>query len=96
MTAEVDQPTWALGMLLPANGYARCYRCRLPYWVRSDVHDVWWKPATGQFALCERCWGRSTPDQRWQAHAWVCSLSQSGWATDEIEALRRAIFEEAA
>jgi hypothetical protein len=95
MNTDVRQPRWTLWMLLPSNGYARCYRCRRPYWAVKDFHDVWYEAARGQFALCEHCWGRSTPEQRWQAHEWACSLSTSGWADREIEALRRAILQEA-
>lgn len=89
------RPRWALGMLLPANGYARCYRCRRPRWAVRRHHTVWYEPRRGQGALCEHCWGRTTPEQRWQAYVWVCS-STDDWSSSEIEALRRAIFEEAA
>lgn len=93
--SEAKRPAWALGMLLPGAGYARCGRCRRPCWAIWKFHDVWYEPSRAQFALCEHCWGRSTPEQRWQAHLWVASLSPAGWTNEEMDAVRRVIFEAA-
>jgi hypothetical protein len=86
-------PRWNWGMLLPSVAYGRCYRCRRPWWAVREIHHAWFKPANGQFALCEPCWVRATPEERWQAHAWVCSLSESGWSDDELILLHRAVIE---
>ncbi|PXY33570.1 hypothetical protein BAY59_10840 [Prauserella coralliicola] len=87
------RPRWNWRMLLPSRGQTRCYRCRRP-WDRADgAHRVPYRVDRGvtwsQFALCDPCWNSSTPDERWRAHAWICS--KGDWTVAEIRAVCRAI-----
>ncbi|WP_435583363.1 hypothetical protein [Amycolatopsis thermoflava] len=85
-------PRWTPWDLVPALGTTRCCRCHRPWrWVKQ-WHTIWYKPGHGQFALCERCWQRSTPAQRWLAHSAVCDLT--GWTADDRAAVFRAIYAE--
>ena len=72
-------PSWSAGMLLPALGHGRCYRCRRPWWACAE-HVVTFPGllplATDKhFALCDRCWDRSDVQARVQAHRWVLTTN---------------------
>lgn len=67
------------GALVPAAGYARCYECRLPWWLldrrgvsmravdylRTDGGQV-----LSMGVLCASCWLALDRDGRLQAYAW--------------------------
>ena len=87
--ALVMAPRWNWGMLLPANGYSRCYRCRRPWWAAPAGHSVEYAPNRGQFALCESCWAKSSPDWRWHAHNFVCA--PASWPAEETWTILDAV-----
>ena len=97
-----DLPGWKAGDVVPGLGNGRCYGCHRPWWFVEKVdskpshHDVWFGESEAAFALCERCWQRSTTDQRLEAYEWLAwQWQKSGteyhevWPVMEAE-IRRA------
>jgi hypothetical protein len=73
-----DLPGWRAGDVIPALGYSRCYGCHRPWWYVEKVdsaepvhHSVRISESSAAFALCERCWQRSTTNQRLEAYEWL-------------------------
>lgn len=70
-------PGWRPADLIPSFGFARCYGCHRPWWWIEKVdpapahHSVGYAPGASAFALCERCWKRSTTEQRIVAYQWL-------------------------
>lgn len=104
----VRGPRWAWGMLVPAFGYGRCFRCRRPWWlvhgrtVRIYEPTTRYAPPLKQFVLCQGCWRRASEDERVAAHRWQAItypestvLSEQRAPLDDIEdAVRRDSAEE--
>lgn len=88
MTGRGFAPKRSWGLLLPSFGYARCWRCRRPWW-RAALRSVEYAPGRGQFALCRRCWARSSEDIRMAAHLHVCLSGD--WSDDERHAVAAAV-----
>lgn len=78
------------GLLLPHFGYSRCGKCRRPWWATQE-RCVRYIPARGQFALCRRCWDRSTVEERVEAHRWVTFVFQDGHHADEWSLIEKAV-----
>lgn len=78
------------GLLLPHFGYSRCEKCRRPWWA-AEARVVRYTSARGQFALCQRCWNRSTEEERIDAHHWVTFVFQDGYHADEWSLIEAAV-----
>lgn len=98
----VREPRWAWGMLIPALGHERCYRCRRPWWLVHPrtvrvYEDTRFVSTLSQFVLCQGCWHRTDADERVEAHRWhvtaypectVLSTEKAPWEDIE-DAVRR-------
>jgi len=65
----------SLGFLLPHFGYARCPRCRRP-WYAAKRHNTWYGQGSGFcFVLCESCWQEISLSER----LWYYESSWDRW-----------------